>query len=67
MTPEQLRDAYWATRHLLANRADIGAASTTRAGRKRAARGVPRLLRDIDLIVNVARGRGINLLDRNAA
>lgn len=51
LSDSALRDAYWATRGLLAN-----------AGNMRAARQVFALTRDLDIIVAVARKRGLSLV-----
>jgi hypothetical protein len=63
MTPEELRREYWAERKGLAGAADLAVAVTTGRGRKTAARITGAKLRRFDLICNVARKRGIDLLD----
>jgi hypothetical protein len=62
MTASQLRAEYWAERNGLAGVADLACAVTTARGRKTAARLTGAKLRRFDLIVNVARSRGIDLL-----
>lgn len=61
MTDDDLRDAYWALRTALANSGNLACSTTTRRGRQAAARGVGRNLRDLDLVVAIARKRGISL------
>lgn len=52
MTDTELREAYWANRTALENGANV-----------RLARGFARLLRNQDIIVAIARKRGIDLID----
>lgn len=61
MTPEDLRRAYWDTRALAASWDKMARPDMSRRGRAKVAGGVLRNLRQLDLIVNVARKRGISL------
>lgn len=61
MTDTDLVAAYWSTRNALANSGDLACAVTTRRGRQTAARGVGRNLRNLDIIVAIARKRGVKL------
>lgn len=62
MTDEQLRDAYWAARNNAANWANLATPRGKSSTRSRAATGVLSNLRDLDLIIAIARKRGLDLL-----
>jgi hypothetical protein len=62
MTPDQLREEYRAERAGLAGVGNLACNVTTARGRKTAARLTGAKLRRFDLICNVARSRGIDLL-----
>ena len=61
MTPEALRDAYWAERRILATWDGMAVHVHSGRGQARVAGGVFRALRQIDIIVAVARKRGVTL------
>lgn len=67
MTPDQLRAAYWEAREGAASWNKFAAVVNSRRGRSKVAGGVLRNLDRLDLIVNVARKRGIALLGPAAA
>jgi hypothetical protein len=62
MNDEDLRAAYWSLRTAIANSGNLGAACTTRSGSRKAAVGMDRNLRHLDIVCAIARKRGINLL-----
>lgn len=62
MTPAELRAAYWAARDAVASWSDLAPVTYSRRGRATVAGGVFRNVDRLDLIVNVARKRGIDLL-----
>jgi hypothetical protein len=62
MTPAELRAAYWAERNGLAQVGQLACSVTTSRGRRTAARLTGSKLARFDLICNVARSRGIDLL-----
>lgn len=63
MTDQELVDAYWAARQSQASWSDMATiGGFTRSGRGKIAAGVFRASDDIDLIVAIARKRGINVL-----
>jgi hypothetical protein len=62
MTPAALRAEYWTERNGLASVSNLACAVTTPNGRKTAARLTGPKLRRFDLICNIARSRGIDLL-----
>jgi hypothetical protein len=62
MTPEELRAAYWAARDTVAGWAEMAPYVQSAPGRRQVSRGVFRNLDRLDLIVAVARKRGVDLL-----
>ena len=64
MTDEQLRDAYWAARNNAANWSNLATPRGKGSTRSRAATGVLSNLRDLDLIIAIARKRGLDLLGK---
>ena len=63
MTDEQLRDAYWTARNGAASWDNIAKAAPLAGARTRSkiAGGVLSNLADLDLIINIARKRGVKL------
>lgn len=62
MTDEQLRDAYWAARNGAANWANLATPRSGHATRSKVATRVLSNLNDLDIIVAIARKRGLDLL-----
>lgn len=62
MTPAQLREAYWTERNGLYNVTELARSVSYPSSRKTLARQTGAKLRRFDLICNVARKRGIDLL-----
>jgi hypothetical protein len=62
MPAGQLRAEYWTERNGLASAGNLACSVTTARGRRTAARLTGSKLRRFDLICNVARSRGIDLL-----
>lgn len=61
MNDADLREAYWTTRGTLANIGEMARNVNRRDSRQRLARNVDRYLRDLDIIVAIARKRGVKL------
>jgi hypothetical protein len=61
-TPAELRAEYWTERNAVAGVGNLARSVTTAKGRRTAARLTESKLRRFDLICNVARKRGIDLL-----
>ena len=62
MTPAQLREAYWTERNGLYNVTELARSVSSPRGRRTLASQTGAKLRRFDLICNVARKRGIDLL-----
>lgn len=62
MTPARLREEYWAERNGLATVGELARHVTSRGGRRTLGRQTGDKLARFDLICNVARKRGIDLL-----
>lgn len=61
-TPEELREEYWRLRNALANQGNLARSVTSHSALGMLGRQTGRSLEQFDLLCNVARMRGIDLL-----